>query len=145
MLIELLKNNIQHVNQVNSWKEAILLSANPLLQNNSITSTYTDAMIDMCEKFKGYIVLNDYFAMPHATSTFGVNKLSISLLILKESVDFFGKPVHLVLTLAPIDNHSHLQLLQEVALYFSEVDVILEIAKTTSTEDVFEILKRKGR
>ncbi len=49
MISEYLAGNIQIVEEVNDWKEAIRTGARPLLENDSIEDRYIDAMIEMCQ------------------------------------------------------------------------------------------------
>lgn len=112
MLKELLnENRIVTIDHVDDWKKAITIAADPLLKDGSIEMEYVDQMIESVEKHGPYIVLADHFALPHASSASGVNKLSMSLLIVKDEVDLMGKPVNLFMVLATIDNTSHMKAL----------------------------------
>ena len=142
MIWNLLKDKIQFEEKIDNWKEAVVLAAQPLLKNKDIEPQYIDAMIEMAEKFNGYIVLNELFAMPHASYKCGVNHLAISMLILHEPVDFMGKPVHVLLVLAPNNNTSHIEVLQEVAEYFQDVEFIRQMAQTKSIGEIETLLKK---
>ncbi|MGL5563534.1 MAG: PTS sugar transporter subunit IIA [Tannerellaceae bacterium] len=62
-----------------------------------------------------YIVLKDRFALPHASGGSGVNRLSMSLLVVEEEVDLLGKPVNVFMVSAPVDNSSHRRVPRGVA------------------------------
>ncbi len=141
MIWELIKDNILFVENIDDWRSAIRLAADPLLTKEVIEPRYIDAMISMCEKYNSYIVLNDYFAMPHASSDHGVNRLGVSLLISKDEINFSGKPAHLVLVIAPENNFSHIDLLKNVAQYFGDVKFIMQLAKTSSLSEVSETVR----
>lgn len=134
MILEYLEDKIQIMEKVGDWKEAIRIGAKPLLENDSIEDRYIDSMIEMCKKYNAYIVLADRFAMPHASHECGVKKMGVSLLVVKEPVDFLGKPVQVILTLAAtiaitaldvskklVSRHSSGKLLYEFA------DVVLDM------------------
>lgn len=140
MLIELLAEKIQFIETISSWEEAIRKSAQPLLENNSVEPRYIDAMIKMCRDLKGYIVLADLFAMPHASPNAGAKRMDVALTILRKPVDFFGKPVNLILTLAVVDHTSHITLLQDVGTIFGDDQKITEIINAKTVEQVIEIL-----
>lgn len=130
MLKELLtKNRIQKKHHVDDWKEAIRLAAKPLLEDGSITEDYINSMYESVETHGPYIVLTDYFAMPHATSAFdSVKRLAMSMLVLDEEVDLLGKPVKIFVVLAPIDTKSHMRALSNLSelLYEKEnMDLLL--------------------
>lgn len=129
MLKELLTaDRIRKVKKVNDWREAIRLAAKPLLEDGSIEKLYIDDMIKSLNEHGPYIVLADRFALPHASSKKGVNKLSMSLLVVEEEVDLLGKPVNIFMVLAAIDNNSHIRALASLSemLYdSSNIDAII--------------------
>ncbi|SDC21202.1 PTS system, ascorbate-specific IIA component [Pelagirhabdus alkalitolerans] len=116
MLKEYLKDDyMQHVSCLDSWEEAIAVAADPLLKSRIIEESYIQAMIDSVEKNGPYIVLKDYFALPHAKAGEGVNDVGLSLLLLDEPVDLKGNPVKVFLVLAAVDHTSHLKALSEIS------------------------------
>ena len=109
MLNELLtENRINSIDSVCDWKQAIAVAAKPLIDDGSITNVYVESMIENVIQHGPYIVLADYFALPHAGAKDGVNQLSMSLLQVKNEVDLAGVPVHTFLVLAAIDNSTHI-------------------------------------
>ena len=140
MLMELLNQKIQIIQTASDWKDAIRIGAQPLLDNDSIEERYVDAMIKMCEELDAYIVLADLFAMPHASPGSGAKKMDVALTIVKEAVDFIGKPVQVILTLAAVDSHSHLALLQEVASTLGDEEKILRLIQAESSDEILKIL-----
>ena len=140
MLMELLNQKIQLIESVGDWKDAIRISAKPLLDNDSIEERYIDAMISMCEQLDAYIVLADLFAMPHASPGSGAKKMDVALTIVKESVDFIGKPVNVILTLAAVDSNSHLALLQEVAETMGDGEKISRLIGAKNSDEILQIL-----
>lgn len=116
MLNEVLtQQRMQRVEKVASWEEAIRLASQPLLEEQVIEERYVAAMIESVEVNGPYIVLQDYFALPHASAGNGVNELGMALLVLDEPVDLKGNPVKIFLVLAAIDSSAHLQALAEIS------------------------------
>lgn len=140
MLMTLLGQKVQIVDAMTDWKEAIRYSAEPLLANDSIEDRYIDAMIAMCEQLDAYIVLADLFAMPHASPGSGAKKMDVALTIVKEPVDFMGKPVQVLLTLAAVDSNSHLELLQQVATTMGDPEKIAQLIAAKDTDSILQIL-----
>lgn len=103
------------VESVNDWEDAIVLAAQPLLKKGVIEQKYIDQMIQSVHDNGPYIVLNDYFALPHAQPGFGVNEVGLSLLTVQNPVDIKGKPVKLFLVLAAVDSSAHLDVLSEIS------------------------------
>ena len=141
MLLELLQDKIQFIPSAPDWKEAIRMSAKPLLEAGSIEERYVDAMIQMCEDHNAYIVLMDLFAMPHASPDGGVNKADVALTILEEPVDFMGKPVQILLTLASSTSTSHLEMLRDVGTVLCDDSRISTLIGLKSPAEVNEFIQ----
>jgi len=143
MLKELVTaDRIRKVKRVDNWKEAIKLAAKPLLEDGSIETIYIDNMIESLNEHGPYIVLADRFALPHASSKKGVNKLSMSLLVVEDEVDLLGKPVNIFMVLAATDNNSHIRALASLSemLYdTSNIDILI----TGNEDSILELINKQ--
>src|SRR5690625_1942846 len=111
----LTKETMQHADKMEDWEKAIAFAADPLLKKGVIEKSYIQEMINSVEANGPYIVLKDYFALPHAKAGKGVNEVGLALLTLDEPVDLKGNPVKVFLVLAAVDSTSHLEALSEVS------------------------------
>lgn len=112
---------IQTIEQVNGgWEEAVALAAQPMVDDGTIDECYIQAMIDAINAHGPYVVLDDYFALPHAKAGAGVNRVGMSLLVTQQPVDLLGKPVCVFLVLAALDHDVHIQALADVFSMWSE-------------------------
>lgn len=144
MLEELVQvERIQVLDSVSDWKTAIQISSQPLLDDGVIDETYVDTMIGAVNEYGPYIVLADEFALPHASNQPNVKEVAISTLVLREPVDMEGKPVRIVMTLATVDNQSHLKALSSLVEIISD-DENLQQIKDGSVEEIYKILKEGG-
>lgn len=84
------RNNIQIIESVDNWENAIQLSASPLLKKNLIEQRYVDSMINAVNELGTYMVLVEETAFVHAGTNDGIMSDCISLLNLKRPV-IFGK------------------------------------------------------
>lgn len=109
------EETMNHVDSVDSWEEGIHLAARPLLEKGVIEEAYIEAMISSVKENGPYIVLKDYFALPHAKAGEGVNEVGMALLTLDEPVDLVGNPVKVFLVLAAVDSSAHLEALSEIS------------------------------
>jgi len=140
MLTQLLtKDKIQLKEAVADWKEAIQIAANPLLEQGFIEESYIEAMIEAVGKHGPYIVLADYFALPHAQGTSGVNQLGMSLLNVKNEVDLLGKPVKSFLVLASRDNSEHMEALVSLSSLLMEPENLSRFV-SGSKEEVLNLI-----
>lgn len=140
------KETIQLVKQVSDWREAIRVAATPLLQNQSIQPAYVEAMIQNIQQEGPYVVVTPRVAIPHARPEEGVNILSMSLLVLEESVDFAEqKPVNLIIVLAAIDHETHLKALAQLTEMLSSPETIDDLIQVKDKDKILEIIDRYSK
>ncbi|MDF7639249.1 PTS sugar transporter subunit IIA [Lactobacillus sp. ESL0791] len=135
------EQNVQVVDSIANWQEAVKLASEPLIANQSISEKYITNMIKSVGDNGPYMVLADYFALMHARPGEGVNKMSMSLLVTHEAVDLAGKPVKIFLIMAATDNASHLESLQKVMTIFMDQDDFQTIL-TGKKDKIISILNK---
>ena len=142
MLAKLItESRIQYTQEVADWKEAIQLAAQPLLKEGVIEESYIEAMINAVNTHGPYMVLADYFALPHAQGTSGVNRLGMSFLNVEKEVDLLGKPVKTFLVLASTDNTEHMEALIGLSELLMEEEN-LKIFTSGTKEEVLALLNK---
>lgn len=98
--------------ECSDWREAVLKSAEKLLERDYIEPKYIDAMIRSIETYGPYVVLARGFAMPHAKVEEGSIRMGMYLIRLKEPVDFGIEgmdPVRFICCLSAIDHRTYLK------------------------------------
>ncbi|WAA09740.1 BglG family transcription antiterminator [Fervidibacillus albus] len=145
MLNELLTEDmIQFQPNVSDWKEAISLTAKPLLDKGCITQNYIDKMIENVEEIGPYIVIHPGIAIPHARPEFGVEKLGMSFLKLSEPTRILNEEkseVQVLICLAAIDNNSHLKALSQLTKLLGNKDSLEQLFAAHSKADVLSLIK----
>lgn len=147
-LTDLLKEElIQQVDSVSTWQDAVDLAAQPLLANGYIEESYIQAMIASINETGPYIVLAPKVAVPHASPDAGVHQLGISLLQVKEPVDFSeegddDKKVQLIFVLAAVDSSAHLRALQELALILDDEEAIDSLIAASDPREILAIIEK---
>lgn len=136
----ILKGNISVKKKAENWKEAIYLAGEILLRKDYIEKKYIVAAIKNVEKLGNYIVLTDYVAMPHSRPEDGVKKTGMSLLVLKEPVDFLGEKINLIFMLASKDNSSHIEIIKKLAKLIDDETVIENLKKCETEEEILNII-----
>lgn len=109
---------IQFCDSTPSWQEAIALCAAPLLADGTITTEYLAAIYQQHQLHGPYFVIGVGIALPHSRPEHGVNRLGMSLLMIKHGVNFGSAehdPIYAVFLLAAIDTHSHLGMMTQLA------------------------------
>ena len=147
-LTDLLKEElIQQVDSVSTWQDAVGLAAQPLLAHGYIEESYIQAMIASINETGPYIVLAPKVAVPHASPDAGVHQLGISLLQVKEPVDFSeddddDKKVQLIFVLAAVDSTAHLRALQELALILDDDEAIDSLIAASDPREILAIIEK---
>ena len=142
MLKELIKNKIDIVDSVNDWEDAIRKGAQLLLENKCIEPRYVDCIIKNIKESGPYVVLGDGMAMSHARPEDGVLKEGITLLKIKNGVDFDeNNKIFLLFTLAAENNDNHQNLLEEIADLLNESEKIKRIMYDDLTDlEIYDII-----
>jgi mannitol/fructose-specific phosphotransferase system IIA component (Ntr-type) len=124
---------VQIIEQVEDYQEAIRLGSRPLLKKGQITSNYIQSMIESHNMDDSYIVLGNEVAIPHSRPEEGVNELAVSLLHVRQGVNFSrSERVHFVFIIAPINQESHINALFEI-MSIAEDEHRLRYMRTCST------------
>lgn len=141
------KELIQQLDTVNDWQTAVRIASKPLLEQGYIEESYVEAIISSVNELGPYIVLAPKVAVPHASPDAGVHRLGISLLQLKEPVNFGSeddedKNVQLIFVLATVDSTAHLKALQQLALILDDDDIIENLIKAETPKEILGLIEK---
>ena len=138
------RNNVQFVDKVKDWKEAITKAGEILEKNNIIRHDYIEEMVKLIEKHGAYIVIEEGMAIPHAPISENVLKAGISLLVVKEKVLFpNGKGANIFLSFATTNNTEHLGILNDLFELITKYNFIEKISKITDYEELEEYFRKE--
>lgn len=107
----------QYHQKITDWREAIYISCQPLYQQHIITENYSSAIIHSTTQTGCWYILSPGFALPHARPQQGVvsDSSHLSLLRISENCLFPGnEPIGLVIVLAAVNNHQHINMIQRL-------------------------------
>ncbi len=136
--------NIQIVDSVSDWKQAIRLSAQPLLAKETMTGAYIDAIFNSHQELGPYYVLAPGLAMPHARPEQGAIKNGLSLLHIKQGVSFDAEendPVYVVIMLCALSGDEHINMITALADIFSDDERLSALLKASSIEEIQRVIK----
>ncbi len=142
MLREFLSGNISLTENISDWEESVKTAAKPLLDKGFISRNYVDAMISDIKRLGFYIVLREGVAMPHSRPENGVSKTSMSLLKLKNPVDYGDNKVKLVFILAAEDSEKHIEALTGFSELLQDDGEVEALMNAGTIEDVTEIINK---
>jgi len=143
MMTWLPAENIQIVDSVNDWKQAIALSAQPLLAAGSITEEYIQAIFNSHHEIGPYYVLAPGLAMPHARPEQGAIKNGLSLLHINNGVSFNAQendPIYVVIMLCALSGDEHINMITALAEIFSDDARLSALLKAASLEEIQQVI-----
>lgn len=136
------EENIQLNLEAKDWKEAIELSAVPLLKNKYITEDYVKEMINNVENLGPYIVVDDEIAIPHAKPGKYVNSFGITINTFKTPIIFGShKNVRILITIASISSENHIDLITQIMKLIEDESLIKLLINSTNAQKDY-ILKK---
>lgn len=139
----LTEKNIKLHDTVSSWEEAIARVAEPLLKEGVIEEHYIDAMIRSVQEYGPYIVIGPHLALAHARPEDGVNRLGVSVITLKEPINFGNEendPVNIVFCLATVDSYSHLTIMKHLVALINDEDKLNQLCQLDDVTAFMELL-----
>lgn len=141
----LTKETVLVVDSADSWQDSIKIACKALIDNKSIEPSYIDAIIKSTNELGPYYVIGPNMAMPHASPDSGVNKISLSLLVIKNGVNYNSvgnDPVKLIVILAATDNNSHVEIMSKLADFFMCEDDVNSVINSESVNQILSIIKK---
>ena len=129
--------------EVNDWQDAVRKAGQLLIDDGSITEEYIDGAIENVKELGPYIVSTKGIALPHATNKVGVNRTAMSLITLKNPVNFGNKnndPVDTVFMLATTDSTSHLGALQDLSEFLGDEEFLNILRHDTTIEKILAFI-----
>ncbi len=133
--------------EATDWREAVSITGNLLVQNGVCEPRYIDAMIEAVEKLGPYMVLAPGIALAHARPEDGVIQIGLCIVTLAKPVNFGSPendPVKLVIGFGGVDHESHLQLLQELAMFLMEDENQLLLKNAKDVSVVIQAFRTSG-
>lgn len=138
--------NIQVVQHVRDWQQAVDIVSSLLLEHGDITSSYVEAMKNSISAPGGtYIDMGGGIALAHARPETGVVHTSLSLLHTVEPFDLAGDPKHpitVMYCLAAQDANTHIELMQSLAQLLTDEAARDEINACETTERLRQVMAK---
>ena len=130
--------------EADDWKDAIRKAGDLLIASGDIEASYIENMIASVEELGPYMVIAKGFALAHAAPCEAVKNNAVSLINLKEGVDFGSSndPVKVVMALACTDRESHIASLSKIAMRLMKEGMIAKLADCESAEELYGLINR---
>ncbi|MGV3042899.1 PTS sugar transporter subunit IIA [Staphylococcus rostri] len=133
-------DNILLNQSFNSQEEAIKRAGQLLVQSGAVTEDYIPAMLERENIVSTY--MGNWLAIPHGTddAKSAVLDSSLALLQIPNGLDWGGEEVKVVIGIAGKDG-THLELLSQIAIAFSEEENVEKIVNAQTTSEIRHILE----
>ncbi|MGC9772656.1 PTS sugar transporter subunit IIA [Fervidobacterium pennivorans subsp. shakshaketiis] len=144
--LEAIGDRIEFVDKVDTWENAVRIGGKLLREDGIVAPDYIDKMIEVCKELGPYIAIAPKVAIPHARPEDGAKSFGVSLLIIREGINFgsHNDPIHLVISFATPDKESHLRFLQELAKILEDSEKIVEyLINSKNKEEIKDFFKKK--
>lgn len=149
MIEDMLKlENIQIMDEVPDWKEAVRVSVQPLVEAGCVEPRYIDGIIQNTLEFGPYYVITDDVALIHGRPEQGVMEKQLAVTVVRKKVAFGDDGSHtarLLVALAAVDGESHIDVMRSLAELFMDADKIRQLVEAESAEVIYRIFEEADR
>lgn len=132
--------NVQCLDYVEKWKDAINIAAKPLLDMGYIRNEYINKILNNTKITGFYMILDEYLAMPHARPEDGVLKTGVSFLKLNKPCMFGEEPIYLIFVIAAKDANTHIDMIKKLLLIFQDEDKKGNLINSKDKDKIIKIL-----
>ena len=124
---------------VDNRSAAIEIAGDLLVQSGRAKTSYIASMLEAVERFGPYIVIAPGIALAHGKPSEDVIETGLSLLVLKQAIEFQhsqNDPVQLVFGLAATDHDSHLETMAALAEVLSDQERVNSLLTCSNFEQI---------
>ena len=122
-----------------TWQEAVQSSGDLLVKTGKCEPRYVDAIIQAAKDMGPYMVIAPGLALMHARPEDGALQMGISIASLSSPVNFGSEandPVELIISFCTIDRHSHIKMLEELAVFLMDEKNLTMLRSSDSVKGV---------
>jgi mannitol PTS system EIIA component len=119
--------------------EAIREAGQILVDAGAVSPAYVDAMFEREKSVSTY--MGNYLAIPHGTneSKDTINRSALSVVRYDSPIDWGGNEVRFAVGVAGVEG-GHLEILNKIAIVFSDEDEVQKLIAAASAEEVYALL-----
>ncbi|GGE27087.1 transcriptional antiterminator [Pullulanibacillus camelliae] len=139
------RDNVQFLDTINHWTEAIHIAAKPLLMQKKIEPRYIKAIINSVNRKGSHMVIAPGVAIPHAKPEDGAKQIGMSLLKLHDPISFpdVKHKVYICIVLSAIDDEGHLKALSQLTHIMSQKPQLEALLHSETMNDLLAIVQQK--
>jgi len=137
---DLLKpENVQIMDGVSDWREAVRISLAPLERGGFVETRYAENIIADTLEIGPYYVLTDDIALIHARPEEGALKKQLAVTLLRRPVSFGEgmNSVRVLFALAAEDPNSHIEAIRLLANFCMDEEKVKRLIACVSSEEIY--------
>jgi PTS system mannitol-specific IIA component len=122
-----------------SKDDAIREAGQLLVDSGAVTDAYVDAMFEREKSVSTY--MGNYLAIPHGTNEAKdtIARSGLSVVRYDQPIDWDGNEVRFAVGVAGVNN-GHLEILNKIAIVFSDTDEVDKLLAAGSAEELYQLL-----
>ena len=122
-----------------SKEDAIREAGHLLVESGAVTPAYVDAMFEREKSVSTY--MGNYLAIPHGTNEAKdtITRSALSVVRYDRPIDWDGNQVRFAVGVAGVEG-GHLEILNKIAIVFSDMDEVEKLLAAESAEEVYTLL-----
>jgi mannitol/fructose-specific phosphotransferase system IIA component (Ntr-type) len=131
--------------EAESWQAAVELSGELLVAAEVVEERYGPAMVRTVEELGPYVAVAPGVAIPHARPEDGALEMGVSLVVLREPVEFGSEendPVDLLFGFASPDKDSHVDTIRDLVSFIQDTENLEALRTAASADEALRILKK---
>ena len=132
--------------EAENWEDAIEKAGIDLVRDKVIRKKYIEAMKKTVREIGPYFVITKNVAIPHARSEEGAIKTGVSLVTLKNPVNFGNTendPVKYIFCLSVKNDNEHIEILKDLSELLEDKEFFRLLKKKKNREEIYKYIKYK--
>jgi PTS system ascorbate-specific IIA component len=129
--------------EAGNWQDAVGICGGLLVESGVAEERYVPAMVRTVEELGPYVVIAPGVAIPHARPEDGAMKPGVSLVILREPVEFGSEendPVDLLFGFATTGSDAHVEIIRALAEFIGEQENLEKLRQVRTEGEALDVL-----
>lgn len=137
------KKHILLDSEISNWEDSIRISGKLLLDDGYLENSYIEKMISLVKENGPYIVFSPGFVIAHAGPEDGAKELGVSLIRLKNPIDFGVEDIKVkfIICMSIPNEINHVFLLFQIYKCMCNTDIFKYLSLARTKDEFLQILK----
>lgn len=140
-------SHIQVNCQAKDWKQAIEITAQPLVDYHEIEKEYIDYMIENVYTFGPYLIIAPHFALVHGSPGLYIHENALSIATFQNEIYLYQakESVRIMMCVACLSQMSYIRTLGAIANVLMEENMIDKILACQSRREAYALICNENK